>query len=653
MGNALCHFYETQQDLLDTLVPYFKAGLDNKEFCMWVISEPLTEETAREALRAALPDIDRHFLVGDMEIVSYRNWYLGDGSFSLQKTLDGWKEKVEKALAKGYPGIRVTGNTAWVPKNRWKDFAAYEKAVDESICDLRMTALCAYALDTSGSAQVLDAVCTHQFALAKRNGELEVIETSATRKAKAEIERLNEELERRVIERTAELATANEELRREFVQRTRAEEALSASEIAGRVIIESESEFVKSVAPDCILLDMNPAGLAMVEADCREQVIQQYESLVNAIDGIVWELDVQTFRFTFVSKQAARILGYPIEQWHNEPDFWTGHIHADDRERARDFCLKASARREDHQFEYRMIAADGRVVWLRDNVTVSNMADGSVRLRGVMVDITERKQAEDDLIRQKEILEKIFDHLPVMINFTGSDGRVKLVNREWQKTLGWSQEEVLRQDLDVFAECYPDPKYRQEVANFIRAAHGDWVDFKTRVRDGSVIDTTWARVELSDGTTIGIGRDTTAHKRAEEALRESEERYRDLVEHSRDLICTHDLEGRLLSANRTAEKLLGYDLKGLGEKNFREILAPEVRDQFDDYLARIREHGVASGTMLVQTSTGERRVWEYHNTLRTDGVDKPIVRGMARDITEARRVQEALRTSERKFPGDL
>jgi PAS domain S-box-containing protein len=123
-------------------------------------------------------------------------------------------------------------------------------------------------------------------------------------------------------------------------------------------------------------------------------------------------------------------------------------------------------------------------------------------------------------------------------------------------------------------------------------------------------------------------------REAKEALRESEDRYRDLVEHSHDLICTHDLQGQILSVNQGAAQLLGYEPSALLKKNIRDILAPEVRDEFDTYLATIRREGAARGLMLIQTSAGEKRIWEYNNTLRTKGVATPIVRGMAHDITE-------------------
>ena len=148
----------------------------------------------------------------------------------------------------------------------------------------------------------------------------------------------------------------------------------------------------------------------------------------------------------------------------------------------------------------------------------------------LLVENTERKQAEVALRGQKEILQKIVDHIPVMINFTDKEGQITLVNREWERTLGWSLDEIQDENIDVFAMSYPDPKYRQEVMEFVQAAGGEWKDFKTRTRDGSIIDTNWARVRLSDGTTIGIGRDITKRKQAEEALQRSEDRLRLVID---------------------------------------------------------------------------------------------------------------------------
>ena len=297
--------------------------------------------------------------------------------------------------------------------------------------------------------------------------------------------------------------------------------------------------------------------------------------------------------------------------------------------------------------EEEAVYADGPHTYILHKFPLRDAAGKVYAIGGISTDITARKRDEDKLRRQKELLQTIFDHIPLMISSFDKNGRMKPVNRECERTLGWCREASSDRHPDIFAELYPDPQERQRGLDFIAAANGEWADFKTRAEDGRIVDTSWTVVRLSDGTSLGIGQDITGRKRAEEELRESEERFRDLVENSTELICTHDLDGLILSANRAAIEVLGFDQKDwVGKGNLRDILAPEVdRAEFDDYLARIRRDRTADGVMLVQTRSGERRIWEYHNTLRTKGVVTPIVRGMARDITERKRAEEALRAT--------
>jgi C4-dicarboxylate-specific signal transduction histidine kinase len=212
-GTHFCLFYETKEDILETLVSYCKAGLEDQEFCLWVVSEPITVDEAGHALRRAVPDLDRYLADHSIEIVSARDWYLEGGTFDLNRVLGGWNDKLAHALARGYAGVRVTGDTAWLEKKDWKDFCEYEEALNESIANQRLAVLCTYPLAACGATEVLDVVRNHQFATAKRHGTWDVLETPAVKQAKAEIKRLNEELEQRVVDRTRQLTAVNEELR--------------------------------------------------------------------------------------------------------------------------------------------------------------------------------------------------------------------------------------------------------------------------------------------------------------------------------------------------------------------------------------------------------------------------------------------------------
>ena len=140
-----------------------------------------------------------------------------------------------------------------------------------------------------------------------------------------------------------------------------------------------------------------------------------------------------------------------------------------------------------------------------------------------------------------------------------------------------------------------------------------------------------------------------ARQQVEAHLRASEDQYRDLVEHSEDLLCTHTLDGRILSCNPAAARLLGYEVHDLLTRRVVDFLAPEVRDQFAQHIKVLQRDGVASGLMKVMTRRGERRLWAFRNTLRTDGVEVPIVRGTGHDVTEQHQAERALRLSEEKF----
>jgi len=183
-GTHFCQFYQTKQDLIDILVPYFKAGLEDNEFCMWVTSEPLVAAEAEEAVRKAVNDFDEYLRQGQIEIIPYNEWYLLGGTFDDDRVLNGWISKLEQALARGYSGLRLTGNTFWLERNHWQAFTEYEAKVNGVIGKYRMMAVCTYNLNKCDGNAIIDVVKNHQFALIKQEGKWDIIESAIYKQAK-------------------------------------------------------------------------------------------------------------------------------------------------------------------------------------------------------------------------------------------------------------------------------------------------------------------------------------------------------------------------------------------------------------------------------------------------------------------------------------
>jgi PAS domain S-box-containing protein len=181
-GTHLCQFYETKEDLIAILVPYFAEGLRNNEFCMWVTSLPLEAEEAKQALKKSVPELDQYFQKGQIEILPYTEWYLLGGSFNSDRVLQDWIRKEKAALDSGFDGLRLTGNTFWLERNGWKAFTEYEEQVNKAIGQHKMIAVCTYSLDKCNANEVIDVVKNHQFALIKRSEKWELIESSETKK---------------------------------------------------------------------------------------------------------------------------------------------------------------------------------------------------------------------------------------------------------------------------------------------------------------------------------------------------------------------------------------------------------------------------------------------------------------------------------------
>jgi signal transduction histidine kinase len=186
-GTHFCQFYETKDDLIDILIPYFKAGLENNEYCMLITSDPLSGEEVKKSLKMSVPNFDSYLQEEQIEILSYTDWYTKGGSFDSDRVLNGWVEKLNHALEKGYDGLRLTGNTFWLEKEDWNDFVDYEEAVDTVIGQYKIMALCTYCLERCNAAEIIDVVNNHEFALIKRKEKWELIETTEHKRTEEEL----------------------------------------------------------------------------------------------------------------------------------------------------------------------------------------------------------------------------------------------------------------------------------------------------------------------------------------------------------------------------------------------------------------------------------------------------------------------------------
>jgi PAS domain S-box-containing protein len=466
-----------------------------------------------------------------------------------------------------------------------------------------------------------------------------VITSSVDRRARAEIQRLNQELERRVAERTSQLEAVNQSLRKEIAERQRAEEAVLRSEEHLRLVIDIIPQQIMS-GPNDGTLDFANAqwrsytGLTLEELKARgwQRIIHpdDRESLLKVVEesraqGKPYEQEVRRrgadgqYRWFLARGVPLKDSEGRIVRWYGTStdiqdrkeaenrtrlvidtapamlhsarpdgyvDFfnkrwleyvgatlqeisgwqWTHVLHPDDVQDVLRRWRSSVASGTPLETEARFRRADGeyRLMLLR-KVPLRDEAGTVVKWYGSATDIEDRKRAEDELRKQKELFQKIFENIPVIIAFRGQDRRVEMVNPEFERATGWTLKEIRGQNLDIYAVFFPDPDYRQMVLGLMAASNGEWNDLKVSVKDGRVIDVATTFVRLSDGSTLGIGRDVTGQKRVEAELRESEARFRLVADSApvmiwmsgTDKLCTYFNKSWLDFTGRSFEQELG------------------------------------------------------------------------------------------------
>ena len=259
-------------------------------------------------------------------------------------------------------------------------------------------------------------------------------------------------------------------------------------------------------------------------------------------------------------------------------------------------------------------------------------------------EVTEKIEAQNQLMRQNDILQKIISAIPVMLCFYDSQGNVAMVNKEFERLLGYSMKDF--QQANALELLYPDPEYRREVWQYMSSAEPGWRDLLVQRKRGGRIVSSWANVRLSDDSHVAIGIDIRDRRRFENRLRESEERYRTLVELSPDAIIV-EREGTILFVNSTAVKLAGAQkAEDLVRRPIMDFVHPDYKEQTRELLATIRRERAPlppAEEKLVRLDGG---------VLDVEAAGMPIIfesgpatQIVLHDITERKQAEERLRRS--------
>ncbi|HKJ38065.1 MAG TPA: PAS domain S-box protein, partial [Anaerolineales bacterium] len=272
----------------------------------------------------------------------------------------------------------------------------------------------------------------------------------------------------------------------------------------------------------------------------------KYEHLIQTVEGIVWEADAQTFQFTFVSKQAERLLGYPVSRWLEEPNFWAEHIHPDDRETAVNFCVEQTRAMSAHEFEYRMISLDGEAVWLRDVVTIIKEGDQPVKLRGLMIDITERKKADERLHQ----LSLAVEQNPASVVITDLGGKIKYVNPKFTQVTGYTLEETFGKTPRILKSGETSLEEYKKLWDTITSGNVWHGEFHNRKKNGELF---WEDAMIAPMTDesgrithfVAVKEDVTERKRSE----------KEIIEKNADLSALFSISAHLRTAANEKEML--------------------------------------------------------------------------------------------------
>lgn len=379
----------------------------------------------------------------------------------------------------------------------------------------------------------------------------------------------------------------------------------------------------------------------------------QAMDLIQDLDAVVWEANPRTLRFSFVSKRAEDMFGFPLERWLSEPGFFAGRIHPSDRKRVVDDYRATVREGDDHSLEYRVLAADGRTVWIRDRVRVSRDARGRpTSLRGVMVDTTARREADEALRESEDRYRRLVEESPDAI-LVHVDGKFVFANESAARLLGAASPEELI-GIEALRIVHPDfhDTVRSRIEAEERGLSVPLIEEKFVRLDGSIVEVEVAGLPATYRGRPGgqiVVRDITERRMAEKELQDTQTRYRALVESIPAVLyidIPHRDEQTTVYVSPQIETMLGLaqDAYKSDPWFWHHQIHPEDRDRA---LAEYHR-GVDSGKPFSHeyrvVTPDERTVWiRDEAVVLKDEEGRLMVQGAMFDISEYRLAEQALK----------
>ncbi len=390
----------------------------------------------------------------------------------------------------------------------------------------------------------------------------------------------------------------------------------------------------------------------------------RFRSLVNSIEGVVFEADFPGFEFTFVSERSKQILGFSVDQWLATPDFWQQCIHPDDRQWALDYCIDQAGSGRDHQIEYRILHREGHVVWVRQMVNVVVEEGKTTRLLGVMIDVTGSKEAaialQDSELKFRSLVEQAADAILIY----DAEGHFVDVNEQACRSLGYSREELKRRLLADILILQAPLEFTTLQNSVMR---GGSLTFEAEYRRKN---NTLFPVEIRLGSFqhqdaplfLALVRDITDRKKVVAALRESEEQVRLLLNSTSEGIYGIDCDQKCTFCNPAGLKLLGYEKEeDLLGQNTHELFHHSHTDGSPYPHKECLIYNVLNTGQEVHTDTesfwradGSQFAVEYfaHPVLKDDALVGVVV--AFHDVTERKLLQQqSIRTAQLASLGEL